>query len=117
MKNREYFFHIKGAMDMHASGLEFRRVAALLLLAAAVLAGCAGQKLHREGMTLLEEGRTEEGLSKLEQASKADPDDLTYRTAWLRNREQVANRWLRRTANAPPDARIRRRRSTSAFSR
>ena len=94
MKNREHFFHIKGAMDMHASGLEFRRAAALLLLAAAVLAGCAGQKLHREGMTLLEEGHTEEGLDKLEQASKADPDDLTYRTAWLRNREQVANRLL-----------------------
>lgn len=79
---------------MHGFWLEYRRNAALLLLVAAVMAGCAGQKLHREGMALMEEGRPEEGLVKLEQASKAEPDNLPYRTAWLRNREQTANRLL-----------------------
>ncbi|HZW24344.1 MAG TPA: secretin N-terminal domain-containing protein [Gallionella sp.] len=64
----------------------------LLLLVAATVAGCAGQKLHREGLALMEQGRTEEGLVKLEQASKADPENLSYRAIWLRKREQTANR-------------------------
>lgn len=79
---------------MHGFRLKFRRNAALLLFVAAAMAGCAGQKLHREGMALMEEGRPEEGLVKLEEASKAEPDNLSYRTAWLRNREQTANRLL-----------------------
>jgi general secretion pathway protein D len=64
----------------------------LLLLVAATLAGCAGQKLHREGLALMEQGRTEEGLVKLEEASKAAPENLSYRSVWLRKREQTANR-------------------------
>ena len=79
---------------MHGFWFGLRRNAALLLLVAATVAGCAGQKLHRDGMALLEQGRPEEGLVKLEQASKAEPDNLPYRTAWLRNREQTTNRLL-----------------------
>lgn len=79
---------------MHKLSFRLRRNAALLLLVAAVLAGCAGQKLHREGMALLDEGRVEEGLEKLAEASKAEPDNLFYRTALARNREQAINRWL-----------------------
>jgi general secretion pathway protein D len=74
--------------------LGFRRNAALLLLVAVMAAGCAGQKLHREGLALMDEGRAEEGLAKLEQASKAAPENLSFRTAWMRNREQTANRLL-----------------------
>ena len=54
----------------------------LFLLVAALLAGCAGQRLHAEGMALLEEGRIEEGLAKLEEASKAEPENVSYRTDW-----------------------------------
>ncbi len=84
-------FDIYGAWAGHG----YRRLgrnAVLLLLVAAIAAGCAGQRLHREGMALMEQGRAEEGLAKLEQASKADPDNLAYRNAWLRSREQTANR-------------------------
>ncbi|MDO8990573.1 MAG: cohesin domain-containing protein [Sideroxyarcus sp.] len=77
---------------MHYFRLDFRRTAALLLLVAFALAGCAGQKLYRDGMSLMEEGRAEEGVAKLEQASQAEPDNLSYRNAWLRNREQTAAR-------------------------
>ncbi len=79
---------------MHGFRLGFGRTAILLLLVAATMVGCAAQKLHREGMALMEEGRAEEGLVKLEEASKADPDNLSYRTSWLRNREQTTNRLL-----------------------
>jgi general secretion pathway protein D len=63
-----------------------------VLLLTAILAGCAGQKLHGEGMSLLEEGRPEEALAKLEQASKAEPGNAAYRRDWLRNREMLVNR-------------------------
>lgn len=79
---------------MHRLNLQFKRNAALLLLATVMLVGCAGERLHREGMALLDEGRTEEGLVKLEEASKAEPGNLSYRTALMRNREKFVNRML-----------------------
>jgi general secretion pathway protein D len=79
---------------MHGFWLEFRRNAALLLLVVATVAGCAAQRLHSDGMDLLEEGQVEDGLAKLEQATKAEPDNTSYRRDWLRNREQLANRLL-----------------------
>ncbi|HUX90490.1 MAG TPA: secretin N-terminal domain-containing protein [Gallionellaceae bacterium] len=79
---------------MHRLNMQFKRNATLFLLAVAILAGCAGQRLHEEGMTLLEEGRSEEGLVKLAEASKADPKNLSYRTALARNREQVIRNML-----------------------
>lgn len=79
---------------MPGYSLYFRRGAAVLVFFAAALAGCAGQGLHREGMAFLEEGRTEEALVKLEQASKAEPGNASYRRDWLRNREQANNRLI-----------------------
>jgi len=87
-----YISGISCAWNGHGFWRTLGRNAALLLLVAVIVAGCAGQRLHREGMALMEQGRAEEGLAKLEQASKADPENLSYRNAWLRNREQVANR-------------------------
>ena len=79
---------------MFGAGLNTRRNAALFLLAAAIAAGCASDKQYRDGIALVEEGRVEEGLTKLEQASKASPDNMTYRAAVKRNRDQAANRLL-----------------------
>ena len=93
MKDSMHFFHNFMPWNTHAPSLEFRRSTALLILVAAVLAGCAGQKLHREGMSLLEDGHAEEGLVKLEEASKVEPDNVPYRRDWLRNREQLTNRF------------------------
>jgi general secretion pathway protein D len=63
----------------------------LLLL---VLAGCAGEAAHREGLDLLGVGRVEEGLAKLEQASREAPDNLVFRSDLLRQREQYVHRML-----------------------
>ena len=46
----------------------------------AALYGCAAERLHREGNELLEKGQIEEGLAKLEEAVKADPEDFKLRT-------------------------------------
>lgn len=67
---------------------------AWLMLLAALLAGCAGQQLHRDGLALMAEGRVEEGLTKLSQAAQAAPDNQAYRTDLLRSREITMNRLL-----------------------
>lgn len=63
-------------------------------LLCASLAGCAGSKLHQDGLTLMAQGRTEEGLAKLTEASRAEPNNLSYRADLLRSREQTVSRML-----------------------
>jgi general secretion pathway protein D len=64
------------------------------VLAALLLAGCAAQQAHKEGVALMAAGRPEEGLAKLTEASQADPANLAYRADLMRNREQTVNRML-----------------------
>lgn len=77
----------------------------LLLLAASLLLGCAAEKLGREGQLLIDEGRYEEGLARLQEAAKADPDGLSYRAALPRNRERIVVRLLAEAASARAAAR------------
>ena len=65
-----------------------------LVLAALLLAGCAGQQANREGLALMAEGRAEEGLARLEAATREAPRNLAYRTDLMRSREQTVNRLL-----------------------
>jgi len=68
---------------------------AVLLVVAALLAACvSGQYQHDEGLALLDEGKTEEGLAKLAEAVKSEPDNARYRASLARNREQAINRML-----------------------
>jgi len=69
-------------------------IAARLVLLAGLLTGCAGYQLHEDGLSLLAQGQTEEGLSKLAEASRAEPDNMAYRADLLHNREQTVNRML-----------------------
>lgn len=57
---------------------------------ALVLAGCAGERLHREGIGLLRNGQAEAGLSKLAQAVELEPlspefrkDLYTQQLTWI----------------------------------
>ncbi|HEX8979156.1 MAG TPA: secretin N-terminal domain-containing protein [Parasulfuritortus sp.] len=65
-----------------------------IVLVSALLAGCAGEQMHREGMELVRTGHVEEGLAKLSDASRAAPDNLTYKTDLLRTREDAARGWI-----------------------
>ncbi|HEX5804275.1 MAG TPA: hypothetical protein VFY24_14710, partial [Azospira sp.] len=58
------------------------RPAALALLALLVLAGCAGNVAHRQGMEMFALGQQEAGLAKLEQATVEAPDNPVYRQAY-----------------------------------
>ncbi len=75
-------------------GSSFLSHVVLSLLVAGILAGCGAEGLRREGLSLIDEGRYEEGLKKLQDASKSDSDNTTYRVELKRNREQIVNRLL-----------------------
>ncbi|MBI3902534.1 MAG: type II and III secretion system protein [Nitrosomonadales bacterium] len=70
------------------------RAGAALACLALALGGCAIQRIHDNGMDLIQEGRIEEGLQKLDQASKADTDNVAYRNDYLRTRNQATNMLL-----------------------
>ncbi len=71
--------------DRLRSPWRFTPVIFLVLLFAA---GCAtGQQVFREGEQLMQEGRSEEGLQRLEQAVREQPGNLHYRTAYIRYRD------------------------------
>jgi general secretion pathway protein D len=56
-----------------------------------ILGGCANQKLHNEGMDLVQDGHLEDGVQKLEQSSKAEPGNMPYRNDYLRSKNQATN--------------------------
>ena len=62
--------------------------------AAFLLVACAGPLQDREGLRLIEEGRYEQGLNKLEEAAKSDPGDLRLRMSLLTSRERALNQVL-----------------------
>jgi general secretion pathway protein D len=79
-------------MNQFAASIKWKTA---LLFIVTMLAACAsGQLQHEEGLALLDEGKTEEGLAKLQEAVKADPGNVTYRASYARNREQAMNRVL-----------------------
>ncbi len=59
------------------------------LLLAAVLAACANDQLHREGLDLVRQGRVEEGLAVLERAARESPKDLAIRADYIRERDRA----------------------------
>ena len=56
-------------------------------LAAVLMVGCAAERLHREGLTAIDDGRYEEGIAKLEQALASDPSNTTFRLDLKARRE------------------------------
>lgn len=75
--------------------LDLLRQKTALVLVAVVVAGCAtGRALHDEGMSLLDQGKTAEGLAKLQQAAKAEPGNIKFRTDLATSRERAVNRAL-----------------------
>jgi general secretion pathway protein D len=66
----------------------------LWLAAALLVAGCAGQTTHREGMSLLEQGDFEQALARLEEAVRQAPDDMEIRKDYRRAREEAGKRLI-----------------------
>lgn len=58
------------------------------------LFGCAADRMHKEGLELVNQGQIEEGLDKLKEAIKKDPNNLSYRADLIQKREQIVHRLL-----------------------
>ena len=56
----------------------WRRIAGLILILVLV-AGCAAERLHRDGLAAIESGQYESGVALLSQAAHSDPHNMTYR--------------------------------------
>jgi general secretion pathway protein D len=65
------------------------------LVAAALLAACATNPQVDEGKRLISQGNLEEGLAKLEQASRENPQDTVARNAYLTQREAIVGVFMR----------------------
>ena len=63
-------------------------------LAVLLLSGCAGQQAYREGRALVGEGRTLEGLAKLQEAQRQEPDSAEYRMAVVQTRARIVQALL-----------------------
>jgi general secretion pathway protein D len=60
-----------------------------------LLAGCAAQRVHQEGTSLVNEGRVEEGLKKLYQAYKTDPGNAKFKEDWLTQRDLTTGKLMK----------------------
>lgn len=63
----------------------------VLLGVIVALAGCANDLAFREGRAMLAEGRTEEGLARLEEAVQEAPGKPEYRSYLVKQRERALN--------------------------
>jgi general secretion pathway protein D len=64
------------------------------MLSAAFLFGCAGQEQLKEGQQLIEAGNEEQGLARLEEALKANPNDTEIRNYYQRHKAVAVQRYL-----------------------
>src|SRR5260221_7132107 len=58
-----------------------------MLLSTAMLLGCAATQLHRDGLTEVERGNYEAGVSKLAEAVAQDPKNMMYKLDLTARRE------------------------------
>lgn len=75
----------------------FKRGWGLVLSLSAIallLTACAGMASFKEGKALVAEGKTEEGLRKLEEAVQLEPKNAEYRIHLANSRSSVMNRLL-----------------------
>ncbi len=66
----------------------------LSILFAVLLSGCAAQRAYNSGVSLYDEGKTEEGLAQMEQAWKLDPNNSEYKIQYFKHRNAAVYRWL-----------------------
>ena len=61
----------------------------ILTLSLVLLLGACADDAYRDGMTLADQGKSEESMAKFQEALARDPRDVQYRSAWLAARERV----------------------------
>ena len=77
-----------------------KTLALAMILIAASLAACATNENFRQARTEVETGNEEEGLARLEQEMKANPQDTELRNYYQRHKEVAVQRYLALGDNA-----------------
>ena len=77
----------------------------LVLGLALGLAGCAANKLHREGIALTREGQMEAGVYKLAQAAQDEPGNAELRKDFHLQRDAWIEQLLSAARNAQAEGR------------
>ncbi len=67
---------------------------AFVLMLALLLTGCAAQRVYEDGLALFDAGKVEEGLARIEEAARMEPQSRQYRQAYLRQRDIALQRDL-----------------------
>ena len=75
-------------MRLHDFRSPSARLTGLMLVVLALLTACAGEQSFREGRELLSQGKVDQGLAKLQQATREAPTNPQFRTGFLREREK-----------------------------
>jgi len=70
------------------------RILLAALIAIGFLTGCSTNPAIKEARDYADAGQREQALSVLDKASRANPDNLAYRTEYLRQREVTITQWL-----------------------
>ncbi|MCA3176736.1 MAG: secretin and TonB N-terminal domain-containing protein [Burkholderiales bacterium] len=70
------------------------------------LVGCAGMQAYKEANVLLAEGKMEQGLQKLQEAVKLEPQNIEYRIALANSRASIVNRLVSAGETARRDGRL-----------
>ena len=72
----------------------------LLVLGTLALFGCAGQEALKDSQSMIQSGNEEQGLARLEEAMKANPNDVEIRNYYLRHKAVAVQRYLQAGDNA-----------------
>ncbi|MFO1296736.1 MAG: hypothetical protein U1F25_09830 [Rubrivivax sp.] len=76
------------------------RRAAAAAVALVLLAGCAAERMHREGMAALAAGQREQGLRQLQEAAARDPGNPRYKLDLLNAQAGIARELVTRADEA-----------------
>lgn len=63
-----------------------------VLIVTVLLSGCAAQRLHSSGINLIDAGHEEEGIVKLAQATRAEPENLHYKAEYINRLGNICNK-------------------------
>ena len=86
--------------------MSFWSCRAAVFAAVFLLCGCAAERMFNEGRDMVSAGQTLEGLSKVEEAIKADPKNTEYRLYLANRRESAISSLLTRADLARSQGRL-----------
>ena len=81
-------------MKLLQQSLHLTRQFLLAACTATLIVGCAADRLHDEGIEMVSQGQVEEGLDKLTEAAKSDPENLTFRKDLIQKKELIVQQLL-----------------------